>query len=90
MQLVGANNYNKSGEHAQPEREGLDDDVLRTQGRQLEGKKILGYFCQNKDWKKIWPEGKPRKSKAFCWDEQNGFLVDYLASLWSQAIFLVS
>ena len=68
--------YNKSGKHAQPEREGLDDDVLRTQGRQLEGKKILGYFCQNKDWKKIWPEGKPRKSKAFCWDEQNGFLVD--------------
>lgn len=68
--------YNKSGKHAQPEREGLDDDVVRTQGRQLEGKKILGYFCHNKDWRKVWPEGKPRKSKAFCWDEQHGFLVD--------------
>ena len=47
--------YGVPGRKANPEREGMDDDVKRTQGRRFEGLTTFGYFIKSKRFKAHFP-----------------------------------
>jgi hypothetical protein len=61
---------------SQPERAGMDDDIVRLRSRRLQGKAVVGYHCSTKDFKKQWAGPKPRKTKQFVWDGVDGVLID--------------